>query len=561
MTTTAGKLLLLLNQAITYLLRDLFSFDQSAPLTSPRTATPGPGTLTIKDTGNALTISGGEVVPIKATASLGDPGLRDAGGYARVAGRAFIHRTLSNSSFGSGGSKTVSPVSGWATVTNPTLFTQLYFILFNCSSYVFDAGDLVLTLPFCNGSTAAHSDTYYQIAHVMLSTGMLHFIDQVLVWVSRTGTEATLYPIVGGAGATRQPPGMDYFDVRDLGNIFAPTLNVASPAAATSYAGDNEAIIDVTFTYPNSPTSTLQLNYRYQDVNNRWYVEAMATGAIQLVSVIGGTPTQRLTVTGVFTGGATYTMRVIANSARHAVYVDDGNGFAKKQGDLVLVAPMDLSSTVRIEISGQAWSQTNLICWPDRSAVYSNLRADGVTQTRYAFMPYGDSKTADVNWTNLLYGAISSKTIGVDERPSYSSVSGATVASRKATIDADLAATIGTPDYILSNLGVNDTASMPLEADFETNYGYIFDAMHAKWPNARIYVMYPGLSGQDVNCATLHTWIDVVRSTRSWLFAGPDEAVWLKGSDNYVTNTSDGKHYSAAGDTAAVVAWRAVLGL
>src|SRR3990172_2689119 len=45
-----------------YDLLDNFNTAEAAPLTSPRTAEPGPGTLTIVDTENKLSISGGQLV-------------------------------------------------------------------------------------------------------------------------------------------------------------------------------------------------------------------------------------------------------------------------------------------------------------------------------------------------------------------------------------------------------------------------------------------------------------------------------------------------------------------
>lgn len=47
---------------VEYLFFDDFTTPQSAPLTSPRTAEPGPGTSAIVDTGNNLSISGGTLV-------------------------------------------------------------------------------------------------------------------------------------------------------------------------------------------------------------------------------------------------------------------------------------------------------------------------------------------------------------------------------------------------------------------------------------------------------------------------------------------------------------------
>ena len=46
---------------VTYLLRDEFTTDAAAPLTSPRTCEPGPGTLTISDADGAMNIASAQL--------------------------------------------------------------------------------------------------------------------------------------------------------------------------------------------------------------------------------------------------------------------------------------------------------------------------------------------------------------------------------------------------------------------------------------------------------------------------------------------------------------------
>lgn len=70
-----------------YLLLDRFTTAAAAPLTTPRTAEPGPGTLTITDTGSRLSISGGKIVCVSgaAAASIVSPS-----SFTRQAGRAML---------------------------------------------------------------------------------------------------------------------------------------------------------------------------------------------------------------------------------------------------------------------------------------------------------------------------------------------------------------------------------------------------------------------------------------------------------------------------------------
>jgi hypothetical protein len=144
-------------------------------------------------------------------------------------------------------------------------------------------------------------------------------------------------------------------------------------------------------------------------------------------------------------------------------------------------------------------------------------------------------------------------------------LSGATLASTLAALTATLAgmpiANEGGSLRVLINLGVNDMGGLPPEATWEANYEALIDAIVAKWPAALVYLMRPWKVGFDAAAATLHSWIAVVQAARATTtFVGPDEAIWLKGSDNGSSETVDGIHYTPAGDALCVAQWQAVLG-
>lgn len=92
----ARNLLLLMNGGgggsggITYQIRDDFTTTASAPLATPRTAEPGPGTATLVQTDGQFSISSAKLnFPTQASAAWGDQGFYyDA--LARVAGRTLI---------------------------------------------------------------------------------------------------------------------------------------------------------------------------------------------------------------------------------------------------------------------------------------------------------------------------------------------------------------------------------------------------------------------------------------------------------------------------------------
>ena len=75
---------------IVYLFRDDFVTDEAAPLDSPRTCEPGPGTWTITDTQNYMSISGGALT-ISGAVAVGDPQAL-SNEIQRVAGRTFFWR-------------------------------------------------------------------------------------------------------------------------------------------------------------------------------------------------------------------------------------------------------------------------------------------------------------------------------------------------------------------------------------------------------------------------------------------------------------------------------------
>lgn len=111
----------------------------------------------------------------------------------------------------------------------------------------------------------------------------------------------------------------------------------------------------------------------------------------------------------------------------------------------------------------------------------------------------------------------------------------------------------------LVNLGVNDfghVTGAQWIADMET----VLDAMHAAWPEADIYLMRPWKRGYDATANLFAGYIDTIIAAKPYASYGPDERVWLKGSDDGATNTYDGIHYSAAGEAACVAAWKHGLG-
>jgi hypothetical protein len=128
-----------------------------------------------------------------------------------------------------------------------------------------------------------------------------------------------------------------------------------------------------------------------------------------------------------------------------------------------------------------------------------------------------------------------------------------------ATIINDLIDTLTneSPYRILINLGINDCPSMPTEAAYKANYASILDALHAAFPTAKIICMIVWGRGYATECNTLANWQADVISTRStWAKLGPDERIFLENSDDGATYTADGIHPTAAGYTLTAEQWK-----
>lgn len=142
--------------------------------------------------------------------------------------------------------------------------------------------------------------------------------------------------------------------------------------------------------------------------------------------------------------------------------------------------------------------------------------------------------------------------------------------SMRAVIDADLAARPGSPDFVLVNLGVNDLGgTLATDPDgWETDYGYILDAIHTAYPAARVGVQKFGRGDLTAELIAQMNDADDVRiprlvSARSWSFVGGDErlASHIEGGDGYVTYCDAGKlHPNAAGYQRTAEAWKSAMG-
>ena len=176
-------------------------------------------------------------------------------------------------------------------------------------------------------------------------------------------------------------------------------------------------------------------------------------------------------------------------------------------------------------------------------------------------MAIGDSKTANnPNWPDYVTSTVNPLIV---HRPARFATGGWTTQVVKDGIDAALAARSDTPDMVCINLGANDVNTGDPGATWRTNTEYIVDAIHTKWPNARVYltkVWRRNTGLQAVGIAAINGYTDTIVAARSsWLSVAVNEANIIEGGDDGVTYTSDGVHPNEAGCTLLAAAWRAAI--
>lgn len=180
---------------------------------------------------------------------------------------------------------------------------------------------------------------------------------------------------------------------------------------------------------------------------------------------------------------------------------------------------------------------------------------------RRRVLAIGDSKTSEGNaWPASLAASLTTATSpspvwGMDGI----GVGASTAGYWAANIGAALAAQADNHTAVLVSLGVNDFGTAT-EAAWKADMLTVMDACAARWPQAIIYVSKPWKRDFDGAADTYAGWVDDIVAARAYAAVGDDERDWLKGADDGATNTSDGVHYSTAGQAAKTAAIQAAMG-
>lgn len=534
--------------SLVYLLRDIFSTDVASPQAASRSAEPGPGRMvkSADTAGNVSLANGALKLTGTGTTVYIDPAYSWDGGSAgfdRVAGRTVFFRVVPKDLF---------------TLIHYSVAASVAAAKFMGVSHNTGAWNLR-----GSGANTAVNGAYtiattYLIALTLRADGLYLFAigGAMTAWtllaVYHNWTETPIVPTFGTIGA--QTAQIAEVAVRDIGSDFAadtlPLWSVSNPATGATATVGAAAWFTVragALPYPGSGYQ--ELRYRRQDANNYCLIRlyrSVTDGQWRLVTghVIAGVETLQGSPTGnVFGSGVQGAFAVRVNGDNHEFFTSSsttvGTAWTKQYATIV---DANFNTATGAEIVWTtAAAPVQVVGVPLTDARFAALGA----YTTQEFMTLGDSKTANYFWQRDLC-VIRSHT--AQSKLLYEAgrlaTGGHTISSRRATIDADLAAATNTPEVVLWNFGANDVAAWN-QTTFETDYAYCLAACHAKWPNAKHYLTKVWRTGYTTELTQLAASIDTLVAARAgWCFVGDDERTYL------TTLTSDGVHPTAAGEIA-----------
>lgn len=565
---TAHKLLLGLlggSAGITWLFRDTFTTDASAPLGTPLNAEPGPGQWTVADTNNRYSKANGQLVrSAGAVASAWtDPQMYTADVTNEV-GLAFytaIRTSVSTSSNGSIGADNK--------INANTANLLAHFLEYNQHQPYVNGTVITTHLEWgAESATTLVIPAPVELLVISRNPGAW-YLQRVkdgnwrVVWVDGVTSSTTLKLrtndnnrpfVLDEAGITNGLPSVwkDRYGIA--------TARTATTANGSTSTAEANALIEHTITAATGVTQELMV--RRVDDSNCIIVRMDQGGStVKIIEVNGGVETEKASAAQTWTNGTQY--RIVVTIHGYTMRVHVANVY--KVG--WTSARLNSTATgVKVSHAG-----SELVTWP--LAVSLSL---GTAVAQKTFWTLGDSKTqgqgddtspypAGQNGFQYRLAALLTSSTGQswfehprrDGRSSYG-VNKAGSLSMKDVIDADLAIRYPDPDFILVNLGVNDGTTMNGDAaQWVTDYQYILDTLHVWSPNARIGVARPASNGGDWS-AMDDTRIPEVITGRSWAFLGPDERTVL--GANWATLTTDGLHPSPTGYDAVAAAWKTAMG-
>jgi hypothetical protein len=337
---------------IVYLLQDLFTTDDAAPMTSPRTCEPT-GALTVVDTTNLMSISGGKLVWTGRNAQ-SDPMVRTASAlYARAIGLAISAKVDSTKE----ANVKLSPVAG-------------SYYLDTHDNAGWSAGSLRIGdgNPIVQGATAGINPIYviartkgYLVIQDVGGTKTLLFV----YGATTQAIDANLYAVVGAVNNNVAGEADNLYVARlpapyatDTGIV---TNSSASPASNDELTHTADCHVEVEWVATTGATAELWL--RRTDADNGWVVRCDQGGStIKLIQKQGGVETERSSAAQTWTNTTKYRIYAIAYGNNIYTYAIAYGG-KDAQKNSYTSATFNNTATIG-KVVASAGALTNFITWP-----------------------------------------------------------------------------------------------------------------------------------------------------------------------------------------------------
>ena len=340
-----------------WFLRDLFHTAQAAPITTPRTAEPGPGTFARVDTESVMPIAGGALsLGARAVPTNGDPRLTTVSPYPQICGRALLARIVKANSAGW--------KIGWSSGTAGNLVG---------ATMLFGADITYQNNVSITTNRATATATEYDVAIILRggTAGAWALIrggaypTWTLVaagWVTAAGS---LYG-AAGASTTGGTGTVDTLRAIDLAGAWADPYGIASHRTAAPVTGDTatsdpDGIVECVWT--PAAAEVFELSARRTDDNNRWILRAdQAAGTVTLIERNAGAETPR--------GSFAYTQTVGTPLHLHldmygtSIRIMAGPiSTVTAYGTAVYASASFNQTATGVKVAGFA-TAANLVCWP-----------------------------------------------------------------------------------------------------------------------------------------------------------------------------------------------------
>jgi len=295
------------SKPIQWLLRDEFTTDDAAPVSSPRTCEPGPGTLTVVQNDGQFSITSGYLTSTgQATPTHGDLGF-----YSPDLGRALGRACLTAYTVDDSNLNTTE--LGFVNSPSARGYQLGHFIGTNKRIYSYQDGTSLITL-----ETWVQGTEYIYVT-VQRNAGAYYFIkggaytEWLLQQVKDANVDTVCY-----YGVSHYDYENDYNFVRvaDLPAPFnADVLHLRDTVVAASDTFTHPQRCVIEFDLDTLPsTGTASIDFREVDADNEWIVNITSTGSLDLYERVDGTPTKHAAAAA-----------AVSNGDRIAVQVDGDN--------------------------------------------------------------------------------------------------------------------------------------------------------------------------------------------------------------------------------------------